>query len=333
MGLNLLIISSEDQKRAVTIIEVIDAVELALCEFSSGNTTAPARAVISIPRASGNSLFMPSYVEAAESLGIKIVSVFPGNKGKGQQTINGILALMDVGTGEIIALLEASYLTILRTGAVVGLANKYLSRNDSETLGLIGTGAQSRGLINAIQAVRPIKNIYLYNRTSSKAYDLAAELKQSLRERVSVEVVHCSDDAVKNADILVTATNSEQPVITALNMKVGVTVNAIGSFTPQMQELPTNLVLQAQKIVVESRKAALLEAGDLIIPIRQGKFEASQIYAELGEITKGIKPGRENDDELIIFKSVGLSVMDVVTAKLIYDRAEQLGLGHRITIS
>jgi len=264
-------------------------------------------------------------------LGVKIVSVFPENQRQGKATIHGVLILCDAATGEPLALLDAASLTILRTGAAAGLATRCLARADAAVLGVIGTGAQAKGVIEAILAVRPIREIRLYNRTAAKAEQLAGQLCKQWTD-VRVVVVERADQAAAHADVVVTATNSAAPVLSADAVSAGTHMNAIGSFRPTMQELPTELVARADKVVVESREAALAETGDLLVPIRQGLFSVSQIHAELGEIVSGNKGGREREDELTLFKSVGLAAMDVVVATRAYEKARQQGLGQRVSL-
>jgi ornithine cyclodeaminase len=326
----LLIISGEDQRKALSIKEAIETVAIALGEFSKGKANTPIRTAIPIEKEEATALFMPSYVEAANSLGVKFVSVFPKNNEMNKKTIYGVMMLADVRTGEPLALLEASYLTVLRTGAASGLATRYLAKANSTKLAVIGTGAQATGLIKAVRTDRPIEEITLFNRTRNKAEALKAEL---MSESPAVKVTVCdgSDKAVTGADIIVTATDSKEPVLSSGAVAKGAHVNAVGSFRPSMQELPSNLVVRADKIVVESREAALEETGDLMIPIKEGLLSSNGIYAELGELALKEKMGRENDQEITIFKSIGLAAMDVVIAKAIYDRVLSLKLGKKIS--
>lgn len=311
--------------------EAIEAVSVSLREYSLGNALTPIRTALPVSDHEGTSLFMPSYVKAAHSLGIKFVSVFPNNKQLGKKTINGVMIITDVSTGEPLALLEASYLTVLRTGAASGLATLHMSRENAKVLSVIGTGAQSRGLIEAVQTVRSIEEIRLFNRTFEKARLLANEINEQNRN-INVTIFEHANEAVEGADIIVTATNSSEPVFSADAVEAGTHINAVGSFRPSMQELPTGLIEKAEKIVVESKGAALEETGDLQVPIQKGVFSQEQIYAELGEIVLGKRAGRESAKEVTIFKSVGLAAMDVVIAKTIYDRAVAKGFGQKVTL-
>lgn len=205
--MKMLVLSAEDQKRILSMPEAIDAVGVALREVSLGRSITPIRTAVPVAGAGGTSLFMPSLVESAGGLGVKFVSVFPENLKLGKKTIYGVMVLADVKTAEPLALLEASYLTVLRTGAASGLATKLLARPDAKILGVIGTGAQSRGIVSAILAVH--KEIRLYNRTPEKAAQFRTELEEELSPGTyGIRVVESSNEAVKGADIVVTATNS-----------------------------------------------------------------------------------------------------------------------------
>lgn len=340
----------------------MDAVALALQEFSLGRAIAPVRLSIPVAAEQATALFMPGFVQAAGGLGVKFVSVFPNNRDRGKRTVHGLVVLADPTSGEPLAVLEASSLTVLRTGAAAGLATRLLAREDATSVAVIGTGAQAPGAVEAICAARPIREVRLYNRTPERARAFAERLRNSgggagdrphsagepgtakyeptsgtpretgASQRPAVFVTDSPEEAVRGADVVVTATTSSQPVFLAESLSEGATVIGIGSFTPSMQELPSAVVLQADKVVVESREAALSEAGDLILPIREGVFHADRIHAELGEIAAGLRPGRERPDELVVFKSVGLSVMDLVVGKLAYDRALALGLGQKVAL-
>ncbi|MED3562668.1 NAD(P)-binding domain-containing protein [Bacillus xiapuensis] len=325
----MLVISEAEIKKAITMDEVMKAVEVALVEYSERRTVTPVRTAISTSQTEGTALFMPSLVESAAGLGMKFVSVFPKNKDK---TIYGVMILSDVESGEPLALMESSSLTVLRTGAASGLATKYLAKEDAKVLGVIGTGSQSRGLIEAILHVRPsVSEIRLFNRTKKKASVLAEEL-MSRYQGIEIVIADTADQAVRGADIIVTATTSEKPVFSAESVMEGAHINGVGSFKPSMQEIPTEVITDAAKVVVESKEAALEECGDLINPIQAGLFQEDALYGELGEIINGMKAGREADGEITVFKSVGLAAMDVVVAKAIYDKALELGIGQRVQL-
>ncbi|HDX9670754.1 TPA: ornithine cyclodeaminase family protein [Bacillus cereus] len=323
----MLVISANEQRNLVNMDEVIAYAALALKEFSAERTITPIRGSLPFANEQNTALIMPSVAEGLEAIGLKVVTVVPENKKIGKKTINGIVMLSDFQTGEPLALLEGSYLTMIRTGALSGVATKHLARHNAKTLCIIGTGEQAKGIAEAVFAVRDIEKVILYNRTEEKANAFS----QFIQERFNKPAyVHTNaDEAISEADIIVTTTNASTPVFSE-KLQKGVHVNAVGSFRPNMQELPSHAIAGANKVVVESKEAALEETGDLQVPIQEGLFEASNIHAELGQIISGERAGRENDEEITIFKSVGLAVVDIIVAKYLYERAVESGVGNRI---
>lgn len=320
---NLIILSAKDQMKLMNMDKVLQNVEIALKEYSASQTVTPIRTIL--PFGNGNSgITMPSVAEKLSVMGLKYVTVVPTNKETGKKAIQGVVLLSDIKTGEPQALLEGSYLTLIRTGALSGVATKYLARHNAKRLGIIGTGEQARGLCEAILAVREIEEIYLFNRTEEKAEQFATFIKHAFQK----EVVVCRNPnaVVQNSDILVTATTSMNPVFSEA-LQRGIHVNAVGSFRPTMQELPSEAICSAAKVVVEARDAALAEAGDLHIPIQEGVFSEQNIHAELGQIVSGERMGRESNEEITIFKSVGLAIVDIIVAKYFYDQAVKNKVG------
>ncbi|MBG9810126.1 ornithine cyclodeaminase [Bacillus endophyticus] len=325
----MLILNTDDQKGLADMNEIIEWAAVSLKEFSAERTVTPIRSALPFGEGQNTALVMPSVAEGLGSLGLKVVNVAPHNKKLGKKTINGVVMLSDCETGEPLALLEGSYLTMMRTGALSGVATKYLSREDSKKLCVIGTGEQAKGLIEAVLSVRDIKEILLYNRTEQKAHEFAEYIKSKFSKQV--QVYSDPNDAVSEADIVVTTTNSSTPVFSE-SLKLGVHVNAVGSFRPTMQELPSHVISQADKVVVESKEAALEETGDLQVPIQEGTFNPSNIYGELGRIVNEEYKGRENNQEITVFKSVGLAVVDIVIAQYFYKKAIENKVGTSIQL-
>lgn len=323
------IISAEDQQRLLDMREMVAAVEESLKEYSASRTTTPVRTVLEVKKNGGSVIFMPSVAEGIQCLGLKYVGSFPGNPSVGKRAINGVVLLADTDTGEPLALLEGSYLTVMRTGALSGAATKYLAREDAKVLAILGTGEQAIGQFEAIKAVREIHTLKLYNRTREKAEMLARYIAEE--HQVQISVHSDADEAIQGADIIVTATSSNTPIFTE-PLQPGVHVNAIGSYKPAMQELPAHAVANADKVVVESVDSALEEAGDLLIPIKEGKFSEDRIHAELGRIVGNVSSGREHDKEITIFKSVGLAVADVAAARYFYEKAVNEKVGQKISL-
>ncbi|SCM92575.1 Ornithine cyclodeaminase [Bacillus mycoides] len=320
----MLVISANEQRNLVNMNEVIEYAALALQEFSAERTITPIRGSLPFANEQNTALIMPSVAEGLKALGLKVVTVVPQNKKIGKKTINGIVMLSDFQTGEPLALLEGSYLTMIRTGALSGVATKHLARHNAKNLCIIGTGEQAKGIAEAVFAVRDIEKIILYNRTEEKAYEFAQYIQEKFNK--PAYVYSNANEAISEADIIITTTNASTPVFSE-KLQKGVHINAVGSFRPSMQELPSHAIANANKVVVESKEAALEETGDLQVPIKEGVFKASDIHAELGQIISGEKAGRENDEEITVFKSVGLAVVDIIVAKYLYEKAIEHGMG------
>ena len=215
------------------------------------------------------------------------------------------------------SILDGGFLTKVRTGAISGVATKYLAKENAKTLSVIGAGVQAEGLIEAILAVRDIEKIHIASRTFEKAEKFAQNIRN--RFNIKVSVFRSADEAIDSADIVVTATNANQPVYTH-SLHPGVHLNAVGSF---MQEIPSETMLVANKIVVESMEAALEETGDLKIPQAEGILTKNMLHSELGDIISGEKVGRETEEEVTVFKSVGLAIVDIIVAQYFYKKLIQ----------
>ncbi|MCD8917526.1 ornithine cyclodeaminase family protein [Staphylococcus gallinarum] len=311
----MLYINAEEQEKLLNMEEVVDAVAQSLRAYSEGKTDTPLRYVLPFNE-DNRYLVMPALSDELKIVGLKTVTVAPNNSKQGKNTIVGSVILSDYETGETLAVLEGSYLTKIRTGAISGVATQYLARNDASTLCVIGTGDQAQGLIEAVLAVRDIKRIQCFNRTYDKAVKFA-EMVQQQHKELEVEVYERVEHAIAGADVIVTATNAQTPVFDQM-LEPGVHVNAVGSFKPDMQELPSQLIANADKVVVEAESAALEETGDLLTPISEGEFTANDLHGELGHIVAERLEGRVSDDEITIFKSVGVAIVDIVVANYFY---------------
>jgi ornithine cyclodeaminase len=275
---------------------------------------------------------MPAYLEDTDELGMKMVSVFSGNIEQGLPIINALVALIDPVTGLPLAILDGTYLTALRTGAASGAATELLARPDAETVAILGTGVQGRTQLQAVSTVRSIERVLVFDTREGAAEAFRAEMGEAgppIPRRI--EVASTAKEAITEADILCTATTSSTPVFSDSDVKPGCHINAIGSFTPQMQELPEETVSRAL-LVVDSREAAWAEAGDLIIARKRGLITEASIHAEIGEIVAGTKPGRTSSDQVTLFKSVGNAVQDVSVGARILEEAKKKGLGTMVEL-
>lgn len=323
------LLSSADVRQALPMGQAIETMKRAFAQLSTGKAELPLRTRLQVPCHNGITLFMPAYLSVDDQIAVKIVSVFNDNPDKGLPLIHALVVVVDAFTGEPSAVLDGAYLTALRTGAASGAATDLLARADSSTVAVIGAGAQGRTQLEAVCMVRPIQETWVYDRIPKRAEAFAAEMSADLR--MPVKVVDHPSQAVRRADIICTATTSSSPVFEDADVKPGAHINAIGAYTPQMQEIPAQTVSRA-KIIIDYHEASLAEAGDLLIPLQLGLISRESIHAELGEIAAGLKPGRSSPEEITLFKSVGIAVQDVAAANVAVDRARQLNLGTEIEL-
>jgi alanine dehydrogenase len=318
------ILSADDVRQALNMGEAIEAMKGAFIQLSTGKAVMPVRGEVSVSKHGGVSLFMPAYLSEKDEMAIKIVSVFNDNPAKGLPLIHGLIVVLDATTGKPEAVMDGTYLTAFRTGAASGAATDYLARKDSSSVLIIGAGVQGRTQLQAVSEVRHLEEVWVYDIQKEHAQEFAAEMGKRLS--LDIQVVDQLGSAVQEADIICTATTSSTPVFDAMDVKSGTHINAVGAYTPQMQEVPSETVARS-KIVIDDRESSMAEAGDLLITIKEGMIGEDDIFAELGEIVAGIKPSRENKEEITLFKSVGVAVQDVAIANLVLSVAKEMNLG------
>lgn len=332
--MDILILKQSDMADIATMSDIIQADKDALAIYSANGANIPLRVNLAVPADNGQSLFMPGYAEQAAALGIKIVSVYPDNAAKGKSNVPATMILLDNTSGEVCALLDGTYLTQLRTGAVSGAATDLLARQDSHTFALFGTGGQAACQLEAVLCVRPIQQVNVFDLDQQRATAFATAMQEKFAAQygVTINVAASADDAIADADIITVVTTAKTPVFDGSKVKPGTHINGVGSYTPDMQELDPVLLSKAGKIYVDTRDGVLNESGDFIQPIKQGQFSAERITGELGEAINGDAPLREDDDEITLFKSTGSAVLDIVAAKRIYDQAVAQRKGQTISL-
>ena len=321
-----LLLSRSDVQRALTMSEAIDLVERGFVELGAGGVDMPQRPVISLPERNGLALFMPAWVRGMGALSIKTVTVFKDNVQKGIPTILATVTLLDPETGAPLAIMDAGYLTALRTGAASGVASKYLAREDAHSAAIIGAGVQARTQLEALCTVRDIEKVRVFDLDRGAAEGFAQEMAGLDVVPPNIEVVASPEDAIAGADVVVTASTATTPVFDGDDLSAGAHINNVGSHAPAVRELDTKTVVKS-KIVCDSVEACLVEAGDLLIPMEEGALKESDIHGGLADVISGRLPGRESDQEITLFKSVGLAFQDAVAALDTYRKAKSLGLG------
>jgi alanine dehydrogenase len=330
--MKLRVLSGDDVRRAVSMAEAIQAVREAFIQLSTGQAVVPLRTPVEVEKRGAVTLFMPAYLAGSDALGAKIVSVFPGNPARGLSLIHAVVIVVDAETGQPAALMDGTYLTALRTGAASGVATDLLARPDARVAAIFGAGVQARTQLEAICTVRSIEKVWVYDTMPGAALAYAADMKQRGQPiPADISAAGSPAQAVREADVICTATTSSAPVFDDADLKAGVHVNGIGAYTPEMQEVPAETVARA-RVVVDSRSASLAEAGDLIVPLERGLLTEDDIHGEIGQVAAGEVPGRVSDAELTFFKSVGVAVQDVAVADLILRRARDLDLGIQVEL-
>ena len=329
----MLVLTRSQVRELVPMADAIELMKTAFSELSAGRTVSPLRTVIPMPEREADALFMPAYVPEMDALGLKSVNVFRRNAERGLPVIHAIVSLVDPDTGQPLALMDGTYLTALRTGAVSGAAADLLARPESRVLAAIGAGAQGIMQIAAVCAVRPIERVIAVDVNEPALERLQQLVRNDWPEIESrLEVTTDVGAAVRQADIICTATTSRTPVFDDGDVTPGTHISAVGAYTPEMQELPAQTVARAT-VVVDAVEAALAEAGDLIIPLRDGLVTQEHFARELGMVASGSAPGRSSEDEVTLFKSVGNAVQDVVVAKRAVERARKEGIGMEIELA
>jgi ornithine cyclodeaminase/alanine dehydrogenase-like protein (mu-crystallin family) len=324
----LTLLGGDDVRRLVPMTDAIDAMASAFAQLSSGRADIPLRTPVEAD--GGLALFMPGYLRDSRVLGGKVVSVFTGNAAAGLPVISAAVLLLDPSTGLPRALLDGTVLTALRTGAASGLATRLLAHPDASVLAVFGAGVQARTQIEAVRAVRRVREIRIVSRTKASAERLAAELEGG-DDAPRVRVVEDPAEAASGAHVLVAATTSAVPVFPGDAVDPGAHVNGVGSYSQEMQEVDAALVARA-RVVVDTRDGALAEAGDLLIPLRQGLVSEDVLGTELGEVVLGTRPGRTADDDITFFKSVGNAAQDLAVAALALEAAERTGAGTTVEL-
>ncbi len=303
-------ISADRVHAALDWPSLVDALRVA---FTAG-ATAPVRSSYSVTPAGDRLLLMPAWDGAG--LGVKIVTVFPGNRERGLASVGALYVLMDGTTGHPVALIDGEALTLRRTAASSALASTCLSRPDSRTLVVVGTGALAPYMAAAHCAVRPIGRVLVWGRHVDRAERTAAALAA---QGLPASATRSLDDALAQADIVSCATTAREPIVRGARVRAGTHVDLVGAFTPEMRESDDALVAGAA-VFVDTYAGALKEAGDLVQPISQGTIARGHVRAELAELASGTHPGRRTRDEVTLFKSVGTALEDLCAARLVARR-------------
>jgi ornithine cyclodeaminase/alanine dehydrogenase-like protein (mu-crystallin family) len=325
----LLILTRADVERVLTMSMAIEGCRRAYIAVSQKQATVPERHAVHVPECDGDMLVMSGYLPGFPSLGLKVVSTFTGNRQYNLPSTQGAIILLDPRTGTPQVLMDGSLITAVRTGAGSGMATQLLAREDADSLAILGTGGMAWDQFQAMRAVRPVKRVYVWNRTRERAAEFAQRVAAEHPE-MAVEVTGTPDDAVANSLLVCAATASPEPVVHGAAMRPGTHVNLTGAHRPEWREIDSAGVQRAKVRSVDSLTSGL-RPGDFSQPIQAGEIRMEQI-AEIGAIATDPAKGRASADEITLFKSVGLAAQDLAVAFQVREAARAAGLGIEIEI-
>jgi alanine dehydrogenase len=325
----MLFLSEKQVQSLIDIDELIDALEQAHIQYSTGNAVMPVRLVVPLPQIDGRITSMPGYLNHDEALGMKVVTYFQKNPKHNLPAILATIMLFSAATGKMIAAMDGVYITAIRTACASAMATKVLAKPKTPVLGILGAGVQARAHIQALTRVRELEKIKLYSPSGTSADALKKELATQLD--VAVEVAESPEATVRDADLVVPVTPAKEPVLKREWLKSGVHINAVGSHRPDLREID-GATLAGAKLLVDSREAIMTECGDILLAMQEGSLDKQSILSEIGEVLAGLKPGRETTDELTLYKSVGIAIQDVAAANLVYRKAMARGVGTNVEI-
>lgn len=316
-----LLLTEQDVRRLLPMADLIDAMEDALARFSTGQVKQPVRSIVEL----GDHGFfgvMPAALASPAAAGMKLVTVVPANHARGIPSHLATIVLLDHETGALEAILDGRYITEARTAAVSAVSARHLARKDARAVALIGSGVQARSHADALSRVLAVSEFRVWSPNAAHRDQAATDILAATG--VAARAARSAEDAVEGAGVVVLVTSATAPVIEDRWIGAGTHVIGVGACRPAQREMPAALMARA-RVIVDSRDAAMKEAGDILLAQQDGA--AVRIAAELGEICAGRAPGRTGGDDVTIFKSLGLAVEDVVSAHLVLERARAAGVG------
>jgi len=323
------LLTEEHVKSLLRLPELIAAMEAAVARFSASEVLQPVRSVLTVGPTRAYFGLMPAYIERPARLGAKLVTVFGENHTRGLPSHLATIVLLDPDTGALLSVMDGRYITEMRTAAVSAVSARHLAKPDSGTLAIIGSGVQARSHLDAYAEVRALREVRVWSPNPESRKRFVAE--RSERASVPIRLAASAEDAVRGADLVVLATSSPTPVIDAAWVLPGAHVVSVGACRSDQREMAPELVAKS-RLYVDSKAAAIVESGDVVLGIQEGRFSQQHVRGELGEVVLGRVDGRTGDNEITIFKSLGMAVEDVVSADLVYRRALETGAGTELTL-
>lgn len=322
--MQVLVIHQKQVQELLPMKECIEVMADAMVALAQGNAILPLRPVMWLPERVGALAMMPSYLGSVNAMGVKVISVFGGNRGTEYDSHQGAVLLFETAHGRLLAVIDATAITAIRTAAVSGLATRVLAREDAHDLCILGSGTQASAHLEAMLLVREIRRVRVWSRTPENVRKFAT--RESERFGIQVEAMGSAQEAVTGADLICTTTSAETPVLKGEWLGPGAHINAAGSSVPFTRELDTQAVQKAT-LFVDRRESTLNEAGDFLFAKKEGAIEDAHIRGELGEVMIGKVQGRRSETEITLFKSLGLAIEDLAAAEYIYRKAMESNQG------
>ncbi|MGN0331994.1 MAG: ornithine cyclodeaminase family protein [Lachnospiraceae bacterium] len=324
----MLYLSREDISKVITMKEVIASVKKAFEMVAEDTVDIPLRTKIPAPKTEGEFLFMPAYAESLDAAAVKVINIFSKNIEKGLISAPAQTMLIDGKTGYVQAILDGNYVTQLRTGASSGVAFELLAKKDAKIGGMIGTGGQATTQLEAMICACDLEEVKVYDLNRERLENFCKAMNEQLGHYgTKITPADSADDATVDADVFITVTPSPKPVFDGTKIKPGCTISCVGTYEPHKHEMDPAVLPRTSKIYCDSVSAALAETGDLLIPMAEGIISEADITGNIGDVSLGKIVGRENDEEIIVYETVGVAAQDLCAAKVIYDRAVELGIG------
>jgi ornithine cyclodeaminase len=327
--MQITVVSQEEVPALLPMDECIAAMERALGALAAGEALMPLRTIMWLPEKVGALGMMPAYLANEQVLGLKVITVFPGNHGTEIDAHQGAVMLFEAAHGRPLAIVDATAITAIRTAATSAVATKLLAREDAGDLAILGSGTQARAHLDAMKHVRRLRWVRVWSRNPAHAAGFAET--EGRRHGLAIESLASIREAVVGADLICTTTSSPEPILQGEWLAPGAHVNAVGSSVPFTRELDTAAVVRS-RLFVDRRESTLHEAGDFLFPKKEGAIGDDHIRGELGEVLLGKVAGRTAPDEITLFKSLGLAIEDLAAAHHVYMKAGAAGLGTRVAL-
>ncbi len=323
------IINQKEVEELLTMRECIGLMEKVLMSLAKGEAILPLRSVVALPEKNGRLAMMPSYLANPASFGVKVISAFPENTATEYDSHQGVILLFEPVYGRLLAIVDATSVTAIRTAAASGAATKILAREDASNLAILGSGVQAKTHLEAMLVSRKIHSVRAWSPNAEHLRDFVQ--RESDRHGIEIKATKTAEEAIRNADLICTTTSCKEPIVHFDSIAPGAHINAVGACVPSTRELDSNTVARS-RLFVDRLESALNEAGDFLIPKKEGLIDESHIQGEIGEILIGRKKGRTARDEITIFKSLGISVEDLASANFLYEQASSKNVGTEVEL-